>query len=101
VAVMVHNVVDFGLETLGIQLPFAAILGTLLGRARDVTERTLSLRLGVGAWSAALIAIAVGVVSVARPASADFDELLENAAPGRPKREMSQRAQVAHPVDYF
>ena len=31
-AVVVHNFFDFGLETLGVLLPFMAILGTALGR---------------------------------------------------------------------
>jgi len=101
VAVLVHNVFDFGLETLGVQLPFAAILGTLLGRTRDVSERALSPRIGVSAWAAALGGILIGTASVAAPSSADFDQMLERPLSAREKHEMTLRAQVAHPVDYF
>jgi len=101
IAVLVHNVFDFGLETLGIQLPFAAILGTLLGRTRDVGERALPPRLGGAAWGLALAAILVGGVSVAHPSARDFDALLEKPMPGAAKRDLALRAQAAHPVDYF
>jgi tetratricopeptide (TPR) repeat protein/O-antigen ligase len=101
VAVLVHNVVDFGLETLGIQLPFAAILGTLLGRTRDVPERTLSPRLGASVWGIALGAIVIGSASVAHSSASDFDRLVESAPLKTTKREVALRAQAAHPADYF
>ena len=101
VAVLVHNFVDFGLETLGIQLPFAAILGTLLGRTRDVPERSLSSRAGVVAWAVALGAIVIGGAAVAHPSSSNFDRLVESPPAGTTKREIALRAQAAHPVDYF
>ena len=101
VAVLVHNVVDFGLETLGVLLPFAAILGTVLGRTRDVPERALSPRSGIGIWAVALGGILIGGASVAAPTRGDFDRIGGNAPAGTAKREMALRAQAAHPVDYF
>jgi tetratricopeptide (TPR) repeat protein len=101
VAVLVHNVVDFGMETLGIQLPFVAILGTVLGRTRDVVERTVRPAVGVGAWAFALLAIAIGGGAVLSRSASDFDRLVATAPPGAAKREVALRAQVAHPVDYF
>lgn len=101
VAVLVHNVFDFGLETLGVQLPFAAVLGTLLGRTRDVPHRALSPPLGIGAWTIALGGILIGGASVAAPISSDFDRMVEKPTPGTDKREIALRAQAAHPVDYF
>src|ERR1017187_6440569 len=32
IAVLAHNIVDFGLETAGVLLPFCALLGTIFGR---------------------------------------------------------------------
>ena len=46
VAVLVHSTVDFGLETLGVLLPFAAILGTVLGRLAQVSTAASSVRRG-------------------------------------------------------
>ena len=100
-AVLVHNVVDFGLETLGVQLPFAAILGTVLGRTRDVAARAPSPRLSAGAWALALVAVLIGGASVAHASASDFDQLVEKAPLKAPKREMALRAQAVHPVDYF
>ncbi len=100
IAVLVHNVFDFGLETLGIELPFAAILGTLLGRSRDVPERIIPVQAGVGVWGAAIAAIAIGAVSVARPSAADFDRLVAHPPAGTTKHDIALRAEAAHPVDY-
>ncbi len=40
---LVHSIVDFGLETLGVLLPFVAILGTVLGRL-PACDRGLAAR---------------------------------------------------------
>ncbi len=101
VAVLVHNVVDFGLETLGIQLPFAATLGTLLGRTRDVAERTISRAPSVGVWAFALFAIGIGGASIVPRSAGDFDRALRETPPGAARHEIALRAQAAHPVDYF
>lgn len=100
VAVFVHNLVDFGLETLGIELPVAAILGTVLGRSRDVPERVIPWRIGAGVWGVAIGAIAIGGVAVAHASAADFDHLIANPPPHTTKREIALRAEAAHPVDY-
>ena len=38
VAVLAHNLVDFGLETLGVLLPFCALLGAIFGRQATTRE---------------------------------------------------------------
>lgn len=101
VAVLIHNLVDFGLETLGVQLPFVAILGTLLGRTRDVAERAFSSRRSTGVWAIAVAGILIGVASVAHPSASNFDRLLEKPSSNTTKREIALRAQAAHPTDYF
>jgi tetratricopeptide (TPR) repeat protein len=104
-AVLTHGCVDFGLETLGILLPVSAVLGTLLGRtresARDSREPTPSTR-----WSWAMPAVAaaglvVGIISLARPESDDFDALKKRAADDLQRRAILTRAQETHPLDYL
>ena len=101
VAVMVHNTVDFGMETLGIQVPFFAILGTLVGRSGEISERALSSRKSTSAWAVALGAIVIGGLSVAHASADDFDRLLQQASSRQMKRDVALRAQAAHPTDYF
>ena len=44
VAVLVHSCLDFGLETLGVLLPFMVVLGTLLGRMRSPPARNAQVQ---------------------------------------------------------
>ncbi len=79
-AVLVHSFVDFGLETLGVLLPFAAVLGMILGRHRSSGEQTVRSR-----WSArapfvmaglASAGLIFGIASLAHRSYDDFDALL-------------------------
>jgi O-antigen ligase/tetratricopeptide (TPR) repeat protein len=101
VAVLVHNLVDFGLETLGIQIPFAAVLGTLLGRARNVERRVWAPPRIALVCAAAVVAVGIGVGSLASANAADFDAQLKGAATPEAKRQLALDAQAAHPLDYF
>lgn len=101
VAVIVHSFLDFGLETLGVLLPFMALLGQVLGRSRSAEEGLIPQR---GTWPVAglaLVALLVGAGSVAHASYDDFDRKLraEPTEPGR--RKLLERAERAHPVDYF
>ena len=101
IAVLIHSVVDFGLETLGVMLPFMAVLGVLFGRLR--TESAEPASGGNRGWAISGVAVAsliVGVISIAHPSSDDMDMLLKRAAPGD-KRAVLLRAQQVHPLDYF
>ena len=61
-AVLVHSLFDFGLETLGVLLPFAAVFGTVLGRARAVVSNPhAGGGLGQAALAARLCGLIVGV----------------------------------------
>ena len=99
VAVLAHNLTDFGLETLGVLLPFCAILGTLFGRQvvvpeNPVRQRSTAALSGLGA-TAAMAAIALLLL----PSSRNFDKLL--STPGSPaKRALARAASDAHPTDY-
>jgi Flp pilus assembly protein TadD/O-antigen ligase len=100
VAVLVHNCFDFGFETLGIALPFAAVLGTVLGRGVGVGERVMSSYPKRAIFAVCALAIVVGTSSLVHAGFEDVDALLEKATPPR-RRELALRAQAAHPVDYF
>ena len=103
VAVLVHNLFDFGLETLGIQIPFAAVLGTLLGRSSGVDRRVISFPRTASILAVGLVAMVIGAGSVVHASSREFDSQLEKAAraPAPVRRELALRAEAAHPVDYY
>jgi tetratricopeptide (TPR) repeat protein len=101
IAVLIHSVVDFGLETLGVMLPFMAVLGVLLGRLKAPSaEPVPGANRGWVISGVAVVSLIVGVISIAHPSGDDMDLLLKRAAPGD-KRAVLLRAQQVHPLDYF
>jgi len=109
IAVLAHNIVDFGLETLGVLLPFCALLGTIFGRQdatiqppRPVSSRgegwgegRLPVLLSILAFLSAL----AGIALMQAPAARDFDAQLQS--PLTPSsRALAQAASLAHPTDY-
>jgi tetratricopeptide (TPR) repeat protein len=100
VAVLAHNLVDFGLETPGVLLPFLGILATVLGRARAENPRTP----GWGRWSLvafAAVGCLVGIVATLHSSYDNFDVELRQARTVGEKRQVLIRARAAHPIDYF
>jgi tetratricopeptide (TPR) repeat protein len=101
-AVLAHSLVDFGLETLGVLLPFAAVAGTLFGRLDGTGAGLLSSRRSSTVVAVACAGLVFGTASVAHSSYDDFDAKLKAAAPGSPARAaLVARAQEVHPVDYF
>jgi len=89
--------VDFGLETLGILLPFCALLGAVLGR--QATEEAPAPKRSpmVFAVVACLAAVA-GIGLLRAPGARDFDALLQ--PPFTPdNRALVHAASLAHPTD--
>jgi tetratricopeptide (TPR) repeat protein len=99
-AVGAHSVFDFGLETLGVLLPFTAILGTVLGRGAPTSDAPAWRRVApvIGVTCAALV---FGALSVAHASDDDFDRLLKRAHGVAERREVLLRAQRVHPTDYY
>ena len=102
---LVHSIVDFGLETLGILLPFIAVVGAILGRLRSAAEQPVDSRWSArapfvlaGVASAALI---FGIASLAHPSYDDFDALLRKPATAAVQRQLLLRAEETHPLDYL
>jgi hypothetical protein len=100
-AVTAHSVVDFGLETLGVSLPFAAILGTVLGRCRGTDVAAISRRASLAVVGVAGAGLLFGVASIAHPSDDNFDKLLKASRGLDESRAILQRAQTTHPTDYF
>ncbi|HVZ71744.1 MAG TPA: O-antigen ligase family protein [Polyangia bacterium] len=100
VAVAVHSLTDFGLETLGVLLPYCALLGTLLGRCHSEERAARRWRGGVAVVVAAA-GIVIGAGSLCLASSDNFDMLVKHARNGREAQELLRRAQEIHPTDYF
>jgi tetratricopeptide (TPR) repeat protein len=99
IAVLAHNLTDFGLETLGVLLPFSAVWGTLFGRMAEhpeipTRERSTSVIAGIAG-----IALVAGVVLLCLPPSRDFDALLRLPSSGD-IRTLVHQASQAHPTDH-
>jgi tetratricopeptide (TPR) repeat protein len=99
-AVLAHSLLDFGLETPGVLLPFAFVLGALLGRLREAEPPAWTARLRWPIAALAGLGLVVGIGSVAHGSYDDFDALLRNAPP-RGRAAIVERAERVHPVDYF
>jgi tetratricopeptide (TPR) repeat protein len=97
-AVLVHNLVDFGLETPGILLPFVAIAATVFARISPPSPSPKARWL---VFAAAAAGCGFGFVAIRRPAFDNFDALLKQARSVAERRALVERARRAHPVDYF
>jgi O-Antigen ligase len=99
VAVLAHNLLDFGLEMSGIAVPFAAILGTAAGRVRP--SESARTRGTIGLPLLAIAGLAAGIISLALPMSRDFDAAFSQPRGVKQRIELAREAQRVHPVDYF
>jgi tetratricopeptide (TPR) repeat protein len=105
-AVLVHSTVDFGLETLGVLLPFTAILGTVFGRLRASNDQDPAPAQArrLGGWTvaaAAGVGLVAGIVSTAHRSYDDFDTLLQQRMPPAARQALLIRAEETHPLDYL
>lgn len=107
VAVGVHNLADFGLETMGIRVPFAALGGMLIGRAISRGDddrggpgvRGRAGRLVVTAT--ALVGLAVGLAGQARTSASDLEQAWRAAPPGDARRALALDGGRRYPTDYY
>ena len=111
-AVLAHSLVDFGFETLGVAVPWMAMLGATAGRLPTGDSTTPDSttpdspsprpwRLGWLAGGMALGGLLFGVAASAHASSADMDAQLRNARTLEDRRQVLVRAQQTHPLDYF
>jgi len=99
VAVLAHSTLDFGLETLGVAVPFAVVLGTMLGRMRTPSLERAKFKWSVAAFAGA--SLVIGMASVAHGSYDDFDRLLKRSSGTEATRDLVTRAERVHPTDYF
>jgi tetratricopeptide (TPR) repeat protein len=100
-AVLAHGVLDFGLETLGVLVPFAAILGTVLGRLKTAERDAWSARAGWAIAAAGVAFALFGAAATAHPSNDDFDALLKQPQKPEARRALLTRAERVHPLDYY
>ena len=102
-AVLAHSVVDFGLETLGVLLPFSAVAGTLFGRQRgpESAPATRSVTFTRAVAGLAALGLVFGIESTAHSSNDDFDALLRRAHTRSEQMAVLARAERTHPLDYF
>jgi tetratricopeptide (TPR) repeat protein len=100
-AVIAHSFLDFGLEALGVLLPFMAMLGLVLGRSGAKDQALVPRRAAWPVVGLALAAMLFGAASVAHASNDDFDRLLQATTSLPQRRALLERAERAHPVDYF
>ena len=100
IAVLAHNLTDFGLETLGVLLPFCAVWGTLFGRLAEAPKGPGTVRSTPILAGFAGIAQIVGIAMLCLPTNRDFDALLRPPIAGD-GHALARQASQAHPTDYY
>jgi tetratricopeptide (TPR) repeat protein len=100
-AVLAHSFLDFGLETLGVLVPFTAILGSVLGRLRTPAQQAWPARAGWGIAAAAAAFALFGVAATAHRSFDNFDAMLKQVSDPDARRTLLTRAEQTHPLDYF
>jgi tetratricopeptide (TPR) repeat protein len=100
VAVVGHNLTDFGLETLGVLLPFCAVLGALFGRQAVVPDNPAPRRSAMVFAATAVASAVLAMVLLSSPSTRDFDRLL-GAPTTNTTRTTAHEASLAHPTDYL
>jgi tetratricopeptide (TPR) repeat protein len=98
-AVLAHNIVDFGLETSGVLLPLCALIGTTFGRQGVADEKPSSHRTPMIVGIVASMCALAGLGLLQVPATRDFDSLLQPPLTAA-SRELAHAASLAHPTDY-
>ena len=78
-AVIAHSFLDFALETLGLALPFAAVLGTVLGGCHPEKAEPPSKRAVWALVAVTCASLVFSAASIAHPSDDDFDKLLKRA----------------------
>lgn len=106
-AVLCHNLVDFGLETMGIRLPFAAMAGVLVGRACSRAESDdrgpeTARRWVTGAVIGTVaLGLAFGMWTELRRDADQIEARWRQASPGEARREIALEGGRRYPTDFY
>jgi len=106
-AVLAHNLVDFGLETMGIRIPFAAMAGILIGRALGQSDgedpaRTADRRwVDVGLVVVVVLGLGVGLRAELKRNADQFEDRWRNSPPGEVRRGIAVEGGQRYPTDFY
>jgi tetratricopeptide (TPR) repeat protein len=100
-ALLAHNLADFGLETMGVRLPFAALAGAALGRAWRLAPRRQLTRYHIVPPALAVLAMVIGFVGWLRPDRHYYEAHWRSAPSHEAQRETALRASAHFPTDYY
>lgn len=103
-AVAAHNLVDFGIETLGIRFCAVAIAGVIIGRGygRGVSPpRGLERSFRYVAPAVALLGVVAGLLAQLRMNADDLEKRWREAETPAERRSMAIRGGERYPTDYF
>ena len=106
VAVLAHNLVDFGLETMGIRLPFVTMAGVLVGRTwgRDgqVPEGGDGPRwVRASVIATAALGLVVGVWAEAHNPADQLEQRWRQAPPGEARLAIALEGGRRYPTDFY
>ena len=106
VAVLAHNLVDFGLETMGIRLPFAVMAGVLVGRTwgrdGDAPAAADGPRwITTMAIATVAVGLAVGLWTEAHRQADQLEERWRQAPQGEARRAIAVEGGRRYPTDFY
>jgi tetratricopeptide (TPR) repeat protein len=100
-AVGMHNLVDFGLETSGIRLPFAALAGAALGRLYGRDKRSGVARGPTLLAATAGLGLGIGFVALWQTGPDDLEKRWHASTSPAERRTIAVEAGTRVPTDYF
>gem|GEM_PF-1197589 len=106
VAVLAHNLVDFGLEIMGIRVPFAAVAGVLVGRAWGRDEAAPTVTEGPR-WAAPVLigivalGLATGLWAESHRQAEQLEERWREAPRGEVRRAIALEGGRRYPTDFY
>lgn len=107
VAVLAHNLVDFGLETMGIRLPFAAMAGVMVGRAWGRAEGEQRKEGGRSRWFLGIViatvaaGMGVGLWAQVHRQAEQIEERWRRSPRGEGRRELAIDGGRRYPTDFY
>ncbi len=101
IAVLVHNLVDFGLEVPGIRIPFAALAGAVMGRTYARETRPEGSRRGTALGAAAAAGLAVGLWALWQPGPEEIEARWRTTSQPHERRDLAVSGGRLVPTDYF
>lgn len=106
-AVLAHNLVDFGLETMGVRLPFAAVMGVLVGRACGRGEGDQRGIPGTSRWvttvviATVVLGLGAGLWAELHRSADQIEERWRRSPVGEARRQIALEGGRRYPTDFY